>query len=47
MFIKFFNHLLYYYVDILGVLVGVGIERELQVDGKTTKLNVIAIEADG
>jgi len=35
------------YVDILGLLVGVGTERELQVDGKTTKLNVIAIEADG
>jgi len=36
-----------YYVDILGLLVGVGTERELQVDGKTIKLNVIAIEADG
>jgi len=34
-------------LDILGLLVGVGTERELQVDGKTTKLNVIAIEADG
>ncbi|XP_027906001.1 replication factor A protein 1-like, partial [Vigna unguiculata] len=36
-----------YLVDVLGLLVGVGTERELQVDGKTTKLNVIAIEADG
>ncbi|XP_027905618.1 ATP-dependent DNA helicase PIF1-like [Vigna unguiculata] len=36
-----------YLVDILGLLVGVGTERELQVNGKTTKLNVIAIEADG
>ncbi|XP_027938803.1 ATP-dependent DNA helicase RRM3-like [Vigna unguiculata] len=36
-----------YLVDILGLLVEVGTERELQVDGKTTKLNVIAIEADG
>ncbi|XP_027941038.1 uncharacterized protein LOC114194825 [Vigna unguiculata] len=36
-----------YLVDILGLLVRVGTERELQVDGKTTKLNVIAIEADG
>ncbi|XP_027941121.1 uncharacterized protein LOC114194915 [Vigna unguiculata] len=36
-----------YLVDILGLLVEVGTERELQVDGKTTKLNVIAIEPDG
>jgi len=36
-----------YYVDILGVLVGVGTESELQVDGNKTKLNVIAIEANG
>jgi len=35
------------YLDILGLLVRVGTERELQVDGKRTKLNVIAIEADG
>jgi len=34
---------MYYYVDILGLLIGVGTVRELQVDGKTTKLNVIAI----
>ena len=34
-------------LDILGLLVRVGTERELQVDGKTTKLNVIAIEDDG
>ena len=34
-------------LDILGLLVRVGTERELQVDGKKTKLNVIAIEADG
>jgi len=36
-----------FYLDILGLQVGVGTERELQVDGKTTKLNVIAIEPDG
>jgi len=36
-----------YYLDILGLLVRVGTKRELQVDGKTTQLNVIAIEADG
>jgi len=35
------------YVDILGLLVGVGTERELQFDGKKTKLNAIAIKADG
>jgi len=34
-------------LDILGLLVRVGTERELQVDRKTTKLNVIAIKADG
>ena len=47
-FFKNFNMIfMNYYVDILGLLVGVGTERELQVDGKTIKLNVIAIEADG
>ena len=38
---------MYYYVDILGALVGVGTERQLQVDGKTIKLNCIAIKVDG
>ncbi|XP_027941143.1 uncharacterized protein LOC114194940 [Vigna unguiculata] len=36
-----------YLVNILRVLVGVGTERELQVDENKTKLNVIAIESDG
>jgi len=38
--------LMYYYVNILGLLVGVDNERELQIEGKTTKLNVIVIEVD-
>jgi len=33
--------------DVMGVLTGVGIERELQRNGKTRKLNVICLEADG
>jgi len=37
---------MYYYVNILGLLVGVDNERELQIEGKTTKLNVIVIEVD-
>jgi len=38
---------LYYYVDILGVLVGLELKENLQVDEKKTKLNVIAKGADG
>jgi len=33
--------------DVMGVLTGVGIEGELQRNRKTTKLNVICLEADG
>jgi len=38
---------MYFYVEILGLLVGVGTKRELQVNGKITKLNVIVIEVYG
>jgi hypothetical protein len=31
----------------MGVLTGVGTERELERNGKTTKLNVIELEAGG
>jgi len=33
--------------DVIGVLTSVEIERELQRSGKTTKLNVICLDADG
>ncbi|GAU51449.1 hypothetical protein TSUD_413460 [Trifolium subterraneum] len=37
-----------YLVDVIGVLTGVGSEREItNQNGTTTKLNVIALEADG
>ncbi|MCH93544.1 replication protein A 70 kDa dna-binding subunit, partial [Trifolium medium] len=37
-----------YLVDVIGVLTGVGSEREItNQNGSTTKLNVIALEADG
>jgi hypothetical protein len=34
-------------LDVIGVLTGVGSERELEKNGGTTKLNVIALEAEG
>ncbi|XP_068492261.1 uncharacterized protein [Phaseolus vulgaris] len=33
--------------DVIGILTGVGTERELNRSGSTTKLNAISIEADG
>ncbi|MCI17312.1 replication protein A 70 kDa dna-binding subunit, partial [Trifolium medium] len=37
-----------YLVDVIGVLTGVGAEREItNQNGTTTKLNVIALEAEG
>ncbi|XP_068483227.1 uncharacterized protein [Phaseolus vulgaris] len=33
--------------DIIGVLTGVGTERELRKEGRTSKLNVISIDCDG
>ncbi|XP_068487169.1 uncharacterized protein [Phaseolus vulgaris] len=36
-----------YLVDIIGVLTGVGTERELRKEGRTSKLNVISIDCDG
>ncbi|CAJ2632415.1 unnamed protein product [Trifolium pratense] len=37
-----------YLVDVIGVLTGVGVEREVtNQNGTTTKLNVIALEAEG
>ena len=34
-------------LDIIGVLTGVGSERELERNGNMTKLNVIELEAGG
>ncbi|XP_068503932.1 replication protein A 70 kDa DNA-binding subunit B-like [Phaseolus vulgaris] len=36
-----------YLGDIIGVLTGVGTERELRKEGRTSKLNVISIDCDG
>ncbi|XP_039687358.1 uncharacterized protein [Medicago truncatula] len=36
-----------YLVDVIGMLTGVGTEREYERNGSATKLNVIAMEADG
>ncbi|ESW21756.1 hypothetical protein PHAVU_005G096800 [Phaseolus vulgaris] len=36
-----------YLVDVIGILTGVGTERELNRSSSTTKLNAISIEADG
>ena len=33
--------------DVIGLLTGVGTEREINRTGSSTKLNVISIEADG
>jgi len=35
------------YAGVLGVLTGVGTEKDLQRTDKSTKLNVISIEIDG
>jgi len=32
---------------VIGILTGMGIEREMNRSGSTTKLNAISIEADG
>jgi len=37
----------YVFTDVIGILNGVGTERELNRSGSSTKLNVISIEADG
>jgi len=37
----------YVFIDVIGILIGVGTERELNRSGSTTKLKVISIEADG
>ncbi|XP_068485033.1 uncharacterized protein [Phaseolus vulgaris] len=34
-------------IDVIGILTGVGTQRELNRSGSTTKLNAISIEADG
>ncbi|GAU28620.1 hypothetical protein TSUD_55640 [Trifolium subterraneum] len=36
-----------YLPDVIGVLTGVGSEREIEKNGGTTRLNVIALEVDG
>ncbi|XP_024633535.2 uncharacterized protein [Medicago truncatula] len=36
-----------YLVDVIGMLTGVGTKREYERNGSATKLNVIAMEADG
>ena len=37
----------YVFTDVIGILTGVGTERELNRSRSTTKLNAISIEADG
>ena len=37
----------YVFTNVIGILTGVGTERELNRPGSTTKLNAISIEADG
>ncbi|XP_068497907.1 uncharacterized protein [Phaseolus vulgaris] len=37
----------YVFTDVIGILTGMGTERELNRSGSTIKLNVISIEADG
>lgn len=36
-----------YLVDVIGLLTGLGTEREIEKDGKKTKMNVIELENDG
>jgi len=37
----------YVFTDVIGILTGVGTEKELNRSGSETKLNVISIEVDG
>jgi len=37
----------FFVTNVIGILTGVGIERELNRTGSSTKLNIISIEADG
>jgi len=37
----------YVFIDVIGILTGVDTERELNIIGSSTKLNVISIEVDG
>jgi len=43
-FLPLFGHFCWV---IIGVLIGLGNEREIQSNGSTTKLNVIAMEVEG
>lgn len=36
-----------FHTDVIGVLTGVGTEREIDRNGSRTKMNVIALDADG
>jgi len=47
-FYSCFIFLLFYFcLDVIGMFIGVGTERELEKGGKKTKMNVILIESDG
>jgi len=36
-----------FYVDIIGILTGVGTECEFRKEGRISKMNVISIDCDG
>ncbi|AES67838.2 DUF223 domain protein [Medicago truncatula] len=36
-----------YLVDVIGVMIGVGVEREYERDGVKTKMNVIELDSNG
>lgn len=41
------NKFLFFVVDVVGLLTGVGTERQIERNGVKTKLNVISLEEDG
>lgn len=43
----YIDTLAFFVTDVIGMLSGVGIEREYERNGAKTKLNVISLEADG
>lgn len=43
---KVFISLSFNIIDVIGFFTGLGVEREIQRNGTTTKLNIIELEAD-